>query len=236
MYKMPYARKYTRKTYKKRNFRKRTTLNSKIARIAKTVALRQAETKHRINNYDWQTLYHNSSTRLTQNILQTGQGTNDGPTNSRIGDEIILRGLKLNFIFRHFYDRPNLTFKVWVLKGAYSNLGSTLPVKTGSMGNLLIDPVETQKCTVLANKTYKYNHGNYTKQDGDVAVSKEITYTRKIWIPFKNLKYSYDNNDGYHGKWFSVAVYVAAYDTYGTLITDQVGSIAATGEIFFKDP
>ena len=233
---MPYARRYNKKTYKKRDFRKRSTLNSKIARIAKTVALRQAETKHRINTYNWTTLMHNISHRMSGNILQTSQGVQDGATNSRIGDEIILRGIKLNFLFRHFYDRPNITFKVWIVKGASTNLGSSLPVKPGSMGTLLIDPVDTQKVTVLANKTFKYNHGNYTKQDGDVAVSKEITYVRKLWIPFKNQKYSYDNNNGYHGKYYSVGVYVAAYDTYGTLLTDQIGSFAATGEIFFKDP
>lgn len=225
-------RKPVRKTY-----RSRSSLNKKIATIARRTVLKTAETKHRLVNFTGSLgapypLNHNVSVRVHQNILQTAQGTNDGPTMSRIGDEVYFKGIKLSWVFHQPTDRPQTIFKVWVVKGHYNHLPGSLPVKDGSLGNLLIDPVNTERVTVLANKTFRNMQPNtqvFTLE------TVNTTFTRKMWIPF-NKKYTYDANDGYHGKYYSIAVYVAAYDTWSALPTDVVGSYQMTCETFFKDP
>lgn len=97
--------------------RKRTSkygLGRKIAKIAKTVALRQQETKHVTRSLGAYQCYHNVSQRVTDNLLYTTQGTNDG--SNRIGDEITLRGIKLYLEMEDKWDRPNVTYCIWVAK------------------------------------------------------------------------------------------------------------------------
>lgn len=69
--KMKYVRKSIKKTYKKRNYRKRSTLNQKVARIAKTFALCERKTKHRVMNLGNLIQLHNVTRRYTNNLLAT---------------------------------------------------------------------------------------------------------------------------------------------------------------------
>lgn len=67
---MPYARKRSSRKPVRKTARKKSSLVKKIASVAKTVALRQAETKHVIRslgvNY---TLGHNTWDKVATNLL-----------------------------------------------------------------------------------------------------------------------------------------------------------------------
>ena len=54
-----------------------------------------------------------------------------------------------------------------------------------------------------------------------------------IWEPLKT--HHYDSNNGVHGKYYSIGVYLAAYDSLGALATD-VGKFRCQAQLFFKDP
>ena len=48
-------------------------------------------------------------------------------------------------------------------------------------------------------------------------------------------QYVYGGDDVQNGKSFNLAVYVGAYDSYGTLRTDIVSYVTATSVLYFKD-
>lgn len=229
---MPYVRKprTVRKTYKKRYAGKRTTLDTKIRAIAKQVTLRQQETKHVITNLTLSQMYHNSPLRLENQLLRTTQGVGDGATNSRIGDEITLRGLKLYFQMENMYDRPNVTYKVWVVKGRDSLLSVVAPLKTVT-GCTVLDPMDTEQVKVVTTRTYKFGQNN----DYSASTGKRLTNHRTLWIPLNNQKYKYVTNGGQIGQWYNLALYVGVYDASNSLISDHIANFTCAYELFFKD-
>lgn len=235
MYGKRSVRRAPRKSYKKKsNYKKRSVSYSQIAKIAKRVSLRQAETKHHTVNYGNYALYHNVSRRVDTNLLSVQQGTGDTGNNSRIGDEVIPVGVKLYLQFEQMIDRPNVQFKVWVLKGREGEFGSSVPLKIIS-GNNLMDPIDTEKCSVVKSMYFKFNQNNIV-HDGDVAVNKRVVNCRKVWIPLKRSKYTYEGDNNSNGKWWNMPLYVCAYDASNTLVTDHISNLHIASEFFFKDP
>lgn len=233
---MPYVRKSIskKKTYKKPYRKGASTFRKKVASISKTVALRQQETKHHVIDYGTFQLFHNISRQITVQALQTNQGTGDGSSQGRIGDKVCLRGLSVYLQWLQKFDRPNVTFKVWVLKGRKSALPISVPVKTIT-GVLMLDPVNTEKISkVLACRTYKFNQNNWVN-DGDIGVNKEVVNFRKLWIPLNSAQYHYFDDNNTDGRDYNVAIYVAAYDTQSTLPTDNIAAVHVSTEFFYKD-
>jgi hypothetical protein len=232
---MPYARKSIAK--KTRSRRRSPQLNSKIARIAKTVALRQQETKHAAQSYANRELYHNNAYNITPNLINIQQGVQDHA--HRIGDEVTLRGIKLYMKFEDKWDRPNTNFRVVVAKcrqGVAGNL--SLPIKVIT-GNASFDPVDMEQLMkVYINRTYRFGDKNTfidTTGGAQTANNPRTTHFRKLWIPLNNVKYKFVNQNTSQGTAYNIAMWVAAYDASTELTTDNIGSIQVIGEVFFKD-
>lgn len=230
------VRKSARKNYKRKTYRKGSSLNKKIATIAKTVALRQQETKHSILSYATREVYHNNSYRITDNLIDVIQGVND--TGHRIGDEITLRGIKLFLHFEDKYDRPNTTFRVVVGKARQAVAGSlTLPRKVIS-GVQVIDPVDMEQVMkVYINKRYRFGDKDtmIDTGEGTSSFNRATTHFRTLWIPLNNVKYKFTNQSNSQGTAYNIPMWVAAYDHSSQLTTDNIGSIRVSGELFFKD-
>lgn len=176
---MPYARKSTKKTtYKKRYTRKRSTLDAKIKSIAKTVALRQQETKTRHVNVGNYKLNHNVSRRLAANILATTTCTSDR-NGQRIGDEITLQGCKPYFRLLQEGDRPNVAPKIWVLKGRHSlvQVGS-VPVRNVTC-IAVMGPIDTEKVKVITSRMWRPYGKDACLSDGS-SDNLEITLFKNI--------------------------------------------------------
>jgi len=202
-----------------------------LVKLIKNVTLKTQETKmSTFNNVHG--LLHNVSTRADQNMLATFQGLNDtSGYNNRVGDTVTPIGVKLYMQFRQPADRPNINWKIWILKTPGVNSYTFVPVKALT-GNLMLDPVDTEKCTVL--KVLQFKHmDNYF--NGTAGSSKETNFFRKVWIPLDRRPYSYDGDNSSLGKLYNVAMYAAAYDTSGTLITDNIGTFTWNKVFYFKD-
>jgi len=132
-----------------------STLNQKVARIAKTVDLRERETKHHVNNLGNFIQLHNVSRRYTNNLLGTSQGVSD-VTGNRIGDQITLGGVKKYPWFLQQTDRPNVTFKIWVVKGRTGLVNTVLFPLKQITGIVVMDPLDTEKCKSVAVQTCKF--------------------------------------------------------------------------------
>lgn len=228
---MPYARS---QSVRKTN-RKSRNLNTKIARIAKTVALRQQETKHAALSYASREVYHNNSYNITPNLINIQQGVQDHA--HRIGDEVTLRGIKVYMKFEDKWDRPNTNFRVVIAKCRQGIAGAlSLPIKVIT-GNTTFDPVDMEQLMkVYVNRTYRFGDKN-TFIDSTVgsANNQSTTHFRKLWIPMNNVKYKFLNQNTLQGTAYNIACWVAAYDAQGELSTDNIGNIQVIGEVYFKD-
>lgn len=187
-------------------------------------------------------LYHNATDRLISNIFACSQGTSDTPGGTagttlptnlvRIGDEISPVSSTLYLQFRQPVDRPNVTYKVFVLKFSGGVLPPTsVPFKEVSLNNIL-NPVDEERCSIVKIKSFKYGPTYWTGTSGG---SKEVSFFRTMRIKVPRGKYTYLADNSGQGKKFNIAVYVVAYDTMGTLISDNIGTCQFTHVLQFKD-
>lgn len=230
-----------RKTYVKKSKKvyKRSSMPKNFVNKVKSIIYKNAETKQSLlTNGVGTTVLHNVSDRLVSNLMAVQQGVADtlGTTPAlnvnRIGDEIQPLGATLYFQFRQPADRPNVTWKIFVLKfGGGAVPPTLLPTKTIT-NNLLIDPVDTERCSVVSIKTFKHMDNYWT---GTTAASKEINFFRKMHIRFPKMRYRFLGDNSGQGKFWNYAVYSVAYDTQGTLITDSLGTIIFNSVLSFKD-
>lgn len=232
---MPPKTSYKKKVYRKKKASTSKTMysrNSNLVRLIKSVSLRQQETKQAMSSATNVQL-HNVSVRYFANMLGTQQGITDGlSTSNRIGDSITPIGIKQYWQFRMPSDRPNVTFKVWILKHAGdANPPTFVPLKAITGINLL-DPVDSEKVTVVKIFTVKPPESYF---NGTVGNSKENCIFRKIWIPLPRTEYKYSQDNAALGKNYQLALYVSAYDTVGSLITDNIGSCTVSNILYFKD-
>ena len=231
---MAYVR---RKNYKRKATRKSSAFRKKVVAIAKTVALRQQETKHALLSYATRELYHNNSYNITSNLIDVTQGVQD--QTNRLVDEITLRGIKMYIKFEDKWDRPNTNFRIVVAKCRQGIAGGLImPTKVIS-GNPTFDPMDMEQVMkVYVNRTYRFGDKNTfidTTGGAQTANNPRTTHFRKIWIPLNSQRYKFLNQNSNQGTAFNIACWVAAYDASTELSTDNIGSVQVIAELFFKD-
>lgn len=249
---MPLTKKKvtTSKTYKPRKTKGdqdiRRFMTPSFRKAVKSVVWRSAETKEAMstsgNGGTSVSLFHNVSKRLTGNLMITKQGVSDNPGGVagaiepdnlvRIGDEIQPLNMKIYMAFRQPSDRPNVTVRVYVLKFPGQIVPPTfVPFKAVTLYNFL-NPIDTEKCKVVKIKTYKLPSDYWT---GTAAESKEACFFRTINLNFPKTKYRYSGDDLTNGQSYNLALYACAFDTFGTLITDNIMTMSYNAVLKFKD-
>lgn len=213
--------------------KKRAMLPRKnLVSLIKNVARGQQETKMAIQSFG-SNMFHNVSLKVFNNNLATTQGVTDGSAlSNRIGDTVLPVGLKLFMQFRQPVDRPNVSWKVWVLKVFGSASAPTFLPRKNITGNLFLDPIDTEACSVVKVINFKADD-NYWQ--GSNATSKESCHFRKVWIPLPSVPYVYSGDNASQGKRYTIVTYAACYDTFGTLETDNIGTINFQSVFYFKD-
>jgi len=204
-----------------------------MVRLIKSVTLKQQETKLALQDTTIISQFHNISSLARNNLFATTQGITDGlGVANRIGDTVTPIGVKLYMAFRQPSDRPNVTWKIWIVKHwGNTTAPSSVPVKAIT-GNLLLDPLDTEKATAVVIRTFKHPDNYY---NGTLGNSKETCFFKKLWIPCSKVPYVYGQDGSNTGKRFQMSMYVTAYDTLGSLITDQIGSYEVSTSFYFKD-
>lgn len=207
--------------------------NSSLIKLIKKVTLKTQETKMATHNTDVFNINHNISYKIRNNMLLTSQGVADSlGVFGRIGDTVMPIGLKCYMTFRQPADRPNVTWKVWILRFAGAVTPPTfVPVKAITT-NLMLDPIDTEQCSVIKVFTHKAKESYY---NGTLGSSKEICEFKKIWLPLPKTQYTYSGDNSGNGKNYQYTLYVTAYDTLGTLLSDTIGSFQASCSFYFKD-
>lgn len=227
---MVYRRYARRRTYKKRNPARRGTFAKKVARIAKTVALRTAETKHFHRTIATSIpQYHNVWQTYTDNLLHVpATGSND----NRTGDQIILRGIKLYMYFEHPVDRPNVNWRIVVGK-LPPNASGTIWVKNLTARNIL-DPLDMDHYSKVY-RDIRFNLLDDSYGNG-VDAPKKYSRCKIFYIPLNNLKYNFENHTTANGRDWEMQLGIVCYDADNTMNSDIIGTCSVASVLYFKDP
>lgn len=232
--------KYTKKVVKKsRRIRKPSMKTKSLIKLIKKVSLRPCETKATHIIAENQQLYHNvpylsyGGLNTTNGVSEVNTGT--ASVNMRVGDEIIGRGLSYKFWFANKLDRPNVMYKMIFYK-YQSNYTPASPNPFCNQGttNYMIRDLDTEKFKII--KVVNFNlQTNAQRLFGDALVGAEGHRKISVWIPLKNQKIKYEDNSSVP-RFIDYAFTIVAYDSFGTLLTDNIGSFAVNRKLYFKDP
>lgn len=244
---MPYVRKSnksrgTPKVFKSNKSLRKSAWKKSVAQIAKTVALREQETKtaHRNLGTNY-TLNHNGWDRVSDNLLYTTQGTNDG--SHRIGDQITLRGLKIYGLFESLADTPNVNVRFMIYKvrkeWADSTIAPVKPITSYAYQN----PADMEKVMkVVLDKRFKL-----TGQSSVVGLvapptvpeepidNRRVSHFKSWYIPLNNVKYTYDDSSFVKGRDYQYACWMTAWLDSTTSTDYACAKASISSELFFKD-
>ena len=238
----------------KKSYKRKVATSKKIVRKYKTnrlvnlinkISLKKCETKDAHRILENEQLYHNTPAIQT-GFLTTNQGIGDADTGlnnyaSRVGNEIILRGLSMKLWLANKLDRPNVMYKIIVYRykidGSYSNP----PYLSQGTSNYMIRDLDTDQFKILKVKYVNLNVGlsatsGATGWGSSGLIGKEAHKIVKFWIPFKNQKYRYKSDGSGFGAYWDIGLSITTYDSYGTLTTDNIASYALSHKLYFKDP
>lgn len=217
----------TRAVYKK-NVARRGKV-SRMVKLIKAVALGQSETKRLITYAENIQLNHNSP-YVMYNLIGTSQGTSQI---QRIGDEVIAQYLNVKLWLSQKLDRPNVMFRIIIFQPRAGT--SNLDWATGTSPNRIVSTVDTDKLNFKKQYILKPPPGDYSLETG--ATNKERSRFLSFSINVKNMKIGYFNDNDTVPKLqkHNYCIVVIAYDSFGTLTTDNIASFSYQYEFYYKD-
>jgi hypothetical protein len=215
---------------------------NRLVKLIKRISLKQSETKNTHSISENLQLYHNVPYIISNQLyLAIGSGddqTGTGFFTSRIGDEVIARGVSYKFWFANKLDRPNVMYKIIFYKyqsATATPLPANAPWYIQGTSNYMIRDIDAEKYKIL--KVVKFNLQTSAQRitAADTFYGAEGHRAVSVWIPLKSMKLKYENNST-TPKFADIGFSVVAYDSYGTLSTDNIASFAVNRKFYFKDP
>ena len=228
-----------------------------IRGVVNNVLARKLETKMSCSsNSTYQQIAHNGFITLDLTLLKTTQGTADQMSSdaaNRIGDEITLKGVSLKMMLELNERYSDVTFRIFVVRAARGDTPTAANLFTGLSGNKMMDSINKERYTVVAQKYVKLkapNFGVWNSSDveGSVAVAAGLgggvyysnsggsnnyisraTKIVNLWIPGtkfgRNGLIKYENG-GTSQKFFDYHVMVYAYSNVSTGTPFNVGAVS----------
>lgn len=221
-----------------------------LVKKIKNISINASETK-RSSQYtaDAQKLFHNKSYYAGQ-LMATSQGTEDPQglaiaKNNRIGDEVYAKGIQLKLFIANAARRPNVNYRVVMFSynTQYVEAGGGLTDAifwsgiNGAGGNMnrMLDKPNTDRIKVLKQFILKPSHeANYSIASDSTFFEK--TRTLSMYLPFKNRKIKYNEDNSPFPLYRDIGFMVMAYDTITSLETDLISSFQWTSTFYYKDP
>jgi len=250
---MPYKRKFSKYSGSGKGFvrlvRKKITSNArsnyglskrykrfrggKLTNTVKNVVMRLKEVKSKDWQYNETTLDHNTFTYALQ--INTGNSTimpaQGNTSNTRDGNEIIISGIKVRCMLKFFADRLNGKVMLAVIKTPKGQSTSTYEqIFDNVTGNVMLDPFDKDKVQCLYKRIIGPQNNPMTP-----AAAKEVTMFHQFYVPLKTrVRFTADaayTND----MPFDLHLVAMAYDTAGSIATDDVATITSFFRTFWRD-
>lgn len=230
---------------------KRDALTKKMRQIAKSTMNSTVETKQYTSTVtDGTQILHNNFITITSTPFYTLNGTSDGDvigTNQvRIGDEVTARGFSLKMMVELNERYSDVTFRLMMIKCARGDTPTRATLYRGNSGNKMIDDINKERYTVIAQKFFKIKAPNQgvggwngtTVQTDDVeavvggsgilkphalntaSVISRATKMVSLWVPAR--KFAGRNgrlvyeNGSPNPKFFDYHLVLYAYSNYST--------------------
>jgi hypothetical protein len=204
---------------------------AQVRQIAKKTTLALAETINKVDGEENLNLFHNLVI-IKQDLLSMKQGTADDNTSStkliRKGDEILLKNVNIRFWLSNKLDRPNVMYK-GVLFWYKSGTTVLAPNVFFTATNKMLDRYNTEDIKII-DKFIVKSTNNYAVD----ANNHEHSYLTTLNKSYKAKKIVYNENGTFPKGW-DMGFCVVAYDAFGTLQTDNIGSFAYNMKVSFKD-
>lgn len=240
---MPPKRQYRKKAASKakakvpRKYIPKKQSEQNVTKIVNKVLRKKVEVKHKDHAYDHTQLYHDNfiagsfhSFLIHSNSLTIDQGT---ASNQRIGRDVQIIGTMLKIMFLIKNDRLNTKFRVMILRHPkdYNIMSNYTQVFDNMTDNLMVDAIDKNRVVVLYDKILGYKNFNPTNS------TDEITFFKTIIVPRQKYKLEYleDGSLYFNNPKFYDSLIICAYDTQGSLITDNIGAVTVNQRTYFTD-
>lgn len=240
---MPYRRKYRKRSYNPRKYKKaKAQLGKPMAKAVKAIVKSQmskvVESKILDNWLEPSqpfTLYHNVPYVIENDLFFAQQGVTDTestPTN-RLGDSIFAKNVQMKLLCTCFNTRANTQFRLTIVKTKSGASGLSNPWTHPNCNNILLCPVDTENPEIVS---VVYDQVLTPSQSGPGAVGSS-GQDKKLFFRYNlqvNRKIKYDNNNGNCGS-HSYKVFIGAYDTQASSITDNIARFSWFRRTHFLD-
>lgn len=245
------ARRYRKKVYRKKTYRRnrrtRYSRTRKIRKIVNRVLNQKSETKNKLIATENAQLYHNVDYPF---LIDPWQNISKGTGGSeRIGDRITNRGIKYKLWLSNKFDRPNITYRFVIGTIPQSVNGTQITQSNcvqfvwkqadqGSLANSCILTADKEFGTRIIYDKMWTNKIGYSEQSHRAVVGAggcEHHIVKKFWLkPKRSAIVQYqDGQGGSRGR--LLFQFVVAYDSYGTLLSDNIASFAWSIHLYWKD-
>lgn len=230
---MVFSRKRARssqRTYPKRARASARASRTRLTRLIRKTVFRVSEPKEHQVALGKTELYHNSfyAFHLNNASGMPTQGTGD---NMRVGDQINIMRWRIRFLFGQKADRPNVTFRWFILEAPKGLTATYVNFFINTTSNVLIDDPNPESVKVLKSGQMRPNEAGLGNTGGD-----EYTFAREFNLPYKHVcKFGPAQATTAHA---SPELYfvIMPYDAYGTATTDNIAYITGITQLFYKDP
>jgi len=196
----------------------------------------------------------NNSGGTVFNPFQMGQGAQDymGIGGDRVGDKITVQGILFKIFVEASLGRSKVYFRFMLVKCAKGDTIDRGTLFKGASGNKMIDQINTERFTIIAQKTFNVQAPNATAlgltaplTNGvpSTATVAGITGNRILSMYVPGRKFGRGGNVVYeHGsttqvKFYDYRLVVCAYDWYGT--PQDVNNVGFINDgfvkLYFKD-
>ena len=227
----------SKKRYLRRRYRK-TGRYIRLARAVKRIVNSQKETHYFIREWDNVQLYHNAA---NTSIFDPWSAISVGDRyDQRTGDEIQMVGMKFKFWIANKLDRPNVMYRIiagWCPRSINGGVITAVNVwnyilEVPSGGTLVNSMIATRAnrygIRYVIDKVYNLQVGSSTT----TTLDKECHMRKSFYIRPKYKKMRF-NGAFAQGKVFFIGL--IAYDSRGTLTTDNIASYSLMEKVFWKD-
>lgn len=153
---------------KKKN--KTVKISAPLANTVRAIVKKQlnkvVETKKSVfSTSDGVECFHNNFITLDDDLVYTTQGTadpNSTDNQNRIGDKILCKGVSIRMMIELNERYSDVTCRLILVRSARNDTPTRATLFCGASGNKMLDTINTERFTILAQKYFKIKAPNQT--------------------------------------------------------------------------
>lgn len=184
-------------------------------------------------------LNHNVPQTILADCYASQQGVGDATANiyNRIGDSIYAKKLWCKMFFDQYGDRPNLSFRITVLriKSGAAPVDPSTVLGHPQSNNFFINPVQTELSGLYSNDPIAYDKRIIINNGPTLMTTFRACHAFREFNIAVNRKLKYDGGGSTVTGPFTLQMIVTAYDSFGSLTTDNVCRLIFAKRAYFMD-